>query len=205
MRPVNMRGALGVPPGETNVALTDLFSGILGTATVPNPFSYTYVNITNILAWNAGAATTPGMFVGAKGNYRKARVTRFSLEVSACNLEAYPVELSITPVNFLPPNTLAQNQSNVKNGKARRIALSPKGGMDRGVVRYSGNTQSVGGFSYQFGVEDPLVFNTDGSSPPADNIYFAVNIDTAGLAAISGVTLWIRPKFWLDFFEPQTN
>jgi len=185
--------------------MSDLFSGVLGTATVLNPYSQTYVNFTNVLAWNAGAATVPSMFVGKKGDYRKARVTGFRLTVRAVNNETFPCEVSVTPLNFLPPNTLLQNQANVKNPLTKRRTLSAKGGQDKCSVSVSGTTQSIGGFSYRFGVEDPLVFNTDGSSAPTDNVYAAINVDTAGLAAAAGVTLWLAMHWTMDFFERQTN
>jgi len=203
-RPLNMRGVLTVAPRENNVWISDEVATTIGSATVLNPYNYMYFNLTYPLAWNGGSATTPALFSGQKANYRKARVKAFVVTIRAVNNETFPGEVSITPVNFLPPNTLAQNVANVKNPMTRKKIISSKGGMDKATVVYRGSTRSFGGFA-STNVEDNFVFNTDGSSPPTDNVYAAILVDTAGLAAFAGVTFFSTIRFLCDFAERQTS
>jgi len=201
--PSRMMGVLAVTPRVNGIKLQFNADLVLNNATVLVPFAWAYLNLTNPLLVNGGAASVVTFFAGYAAFYRKFRVRKFSVVARFGNAENFFGNGFVTPINFLPTNTLLQNTAAFRNIMTKRKLISPKGGKDEGLVRMHSNVMRFAGFA-NTNVEDNYVGTTDGSSSPTDNIYAIVAFDTNGVASVSGVFLSLTVTFWVDFMERQT-
>jgi len=197
------RNMISVAPRVNSVKLKYTILTNLVNATIPNPFSYLYLNVTNPMISFGGSATAVPYFTMWATGYRKFRVRAFSVRVMFANAETTIVVPFVCPFNYLPPNTAASNSAALNNILHRHKILSAKGGMDRGTVSVRGNVRTMAGFA-STDVEDAYVGLTDGTSPPSDNIYCLVAVQTNGIASVLGVLAEVSVQFTIDFIERQT-
>jgi len=201
--PALPRGMPSVASRVNGVKLRYTILTNLVNATIPNPFSYLYLNLTNPMISFGGSATAVPYFTMWATGYRKFRVRSFSVRVLFASAETTITVPFLCPFNYLPPNTAASNSAALNNILHRHKILSAKGGMDRASVMVRGNVRSMAGFA-NTNVEDAYVGLTDGTSPPTDNIYCLVSVQTNGIASIVGVLAEVTVQFSIDFIERQT-
>jgi len=196
-----MRGPL--PDRAEGVILSAEFTSNLNNSGAIT-FARVYVNCSNPLLANNGAATAVPYFASYAALFRKFQVVKCSVAVQFANGEAYPLIPFICPVNFLPPfATNTELQSYVSNPYAKKQLISKSGGMDRCNLRRFINIAKMSGFSADL-ADTGLVGNTDGSGAPANNVYAAVGTDNNGNASVLGSVASIVVTYTMDFMERQT-
>jgi len=201
--PMRMNGTLGVAPRVNGIRLNTRFIQVANNATVLNPFTYAYLNLTNPQLSNGGSATAVSFFLAYAAMYRKFRDRGYRVRTSYGNNEGFFDVPFNTPFNYLPPNTIASNNAAFINIQTRDKLASAKGGQDRSFLKFRGSVTSMAGFASN-NTEDAYVGLTDGSSPPSDNIYTLVSTATNGLASIAGILIVVDIQFTIDFIEHQT-
>jgi len=206
------RGGGGAPRTKKPFAVTSRtlriglhaeYNVVLNGATALNPFGYSYILLTNPQLSNAGSATPVPFFMMYAAGYRKFRVNSYRVRCRYGNAENFFINAFVCPFNYLPPNTVASNTAAYENPRTKKALISPKGGMDKGVVQTGSTVQGMGGFSNRL-TEDNFVGNVDGSSPPTDNVYMLISMSTNGAISVSGVFVSVEIDFSVDFFECQT-
>jgi len=193
----------GIAP-TNEVLLTSRIQYNLVNATVLNPFSYQYLNLTNPLIWFAGSPSTTPFFTMNAAGYRKFTVVAGSVNIRFANAEATVVAPYLNVVvNSLLPNNAANNLAHFQNPETRVAEISPPTGNSTCTLSHSWSKFAKTGFR-DLGVEDSYVGLVDGTSPPADNIYAIFGCATNGPASIIGVLALITIKFRIRFMEKQT-
>jgi hypothetical protein len=170
-------------------------------ATLLNPWSLEFINLTNPNMFTGVSTSVPG-FTEWGGLYRKYRVGDGDFEYSTLNNDPFGVEMFSTPVNFQPSLT-ADPTKFLSMGGAKTKLISPKGGLDHGTVRNRASVSWFGG-SATTTVEDAYVGTTDNTSPPADNLYFLYGFMTNGMATVTPALNVIKVHVTIDFFELQS-
>jgi len=193
----------GVTPTDQTTLTSRIQINMLN-ATVPIPYSYYYLVLTNPLIWNNGAASTTPFFTKNAAGYRKFTVVGGSVNIHYANSEATTVSPYLNVVvNSLLPNTLATAQANFQNPETRVAEISPPTGNSTCTLSHSWTKYGKTGFR-DLGVEDSYVGLVDGTSSPSDNIYAIFGHYTGGIASIIGVNALITIKFNIRFIEKQT-
>jgi len=190
-----------VPARET-VKLRTVFNDVINNATLAIPYGYAYVNLTNPLKSNGGAATIVPFWTEQQGRQRKYRVFKTRVSVSAVNQEAFGVDFGIVAMNSLLVQTVANCKSSLSNIRCRKKLVSGVGSPNRCDLRSQQSITDFAGF-YTRGAEDNYVGLTDGSADPTDNIYLMIIADTNGAASVSGILVSVTVEFVVDFMEPQ--
>lgn len=168
------------------------------------PFARIYLNLTNPLLCNNGSATLVPFFSQWAAMYRKFRVRYTHVRADYVANEAFGVLPFLCPVNFQPTfATSAELQGYVSNIRGVNGLMSAKGGNDRLRLNCTAGVKDFAGFKNS-AVDDPMVGNTDGTSPPANNIYMAVGTDNFGQASVLGTLSSLMVTFHIDFAERQT-
>jgi len=202
-RPARLSGIMGVTPRMNGIKLHTEFNLVAANATLVNPFTYAYLNLTNPQLSNGGSATAVPFFGMYTAGYRKYRVNNYHVRLRYANSEAFIVAAFTCPFNYQPPNTLSSNTAAYQDVLTKHALLSSKGGMDNKTISFSGSVASMAGFANR-GIEDPYVGLTDGTSPPSDNIYTLISCGTGGPASVTGVFIEVAIDFVIDFEERQT-
>lgn len=196
-----MRGPL--PDRAEGVIITTEFTSFLNNSGAI-PFARIYVNCTNPLLANNGAATASPFFDIYRQLFRKFQVNKCTVRAQFANGEAYALIPFLCPINYLPPfASTAELQSYVSNEYSRKMLVSGKGGMDRIALRKPINIAKMSGFITDLAATS-LVGNTDGSGAPANNVYCVVGTDNIGAASVLGTAVSIIVTFTLDFMERNT-
>jgi len=170
-------------------------------ATALAPWSLEYVVVTNPNNFTSVSTNVPG-YSELAGLYRKYRVRSGVVTYTLANGEAFPVEMFITPVNFLPSLILDPTRYLSMQNSHHKI-VSAKTGMDHASVTAMAKISIFGG-SASTSVEDAYVGTTDNTAPPADNLYFIYGFLTNGVASVSGALNIITIAVEIDFFELQS-
>jgi len=202
-RPAMMSGVMGVTPRMNGIKLHTEFNIVAVNATLLNPYTYYYLNLTNPQLSGGGGATAVPFFGMYAFGYRKYRVNNYAVRLRFGNSEGFICSPFTCPFNYLPPNTVSSNTAAYQDMLAKHAMITTKGGMDSKVIQFKGSVARMAGFANR-GIEDPYVGFTDGTSPPSDNIYTLVAVSTGGVASVTGVFVVVEIDFVIDFEERQT-
>jgi len=191
-----------VPARETYIVST-VFNDILNNASLVIPYAFAYVDLQTPLKANGGAATVVPFWTMIALRQRKYYVWKTVVTVEFVNQEAFGIDFSITPVNFLPSQTVVLQRALLSNHRAKKRLVSGAGSPNRCTLKSTQTVADFGGF-YARGAEDSHVGNTDSSADPTDKLYLNISGDTNGAASVSGVLVSVKVVFFLDAMEPNS-
>jgi len=146
-----------------------------------------------------GGTSMPG-FNELAGMYGRYRMLSFKAHVTATNLEDFPVNFIVFASNFDLGNNYSQVQSMFGNSYARYKYLSPKGGMDRALIRTPWwKTEHIVGTD---AVNVDTDFSSNIATSPVNNTYINVGLWTGnGTALVNGVGMQIVLTAQYRFYE----
>jgi len=187
------RGLFQLKP-RTKFVCTATFDITLNNATVLVPFCYAYLNLSNPLKSDGGAATTVMYLTSVALNYRKFLIIAILAELFIASQEAYATVCNLSPCNFLPPNTVAQAQLSSAEIQTQTNMMSGVGSPNKIRLESFVDLVDFGGFDPK-NSEDS---HWGGLSPPADpvdNMYMHLSVDTNGAASVSGLFAHVKLHF----------
>lgn len=146
-----------------------------------------------------GGTSMPG-FNELAGIYGRYRMLSFKCHVIGVNLEEFPVNFIVFASNFDLGNNYSQVQSMFGNSFSRYKYLSPKGGMDRALIRTPWwQTEHIVGTD---AVNVDTDFSATISANPVNNTYINIGLWTGnGTALVNGVGMQMVLTAQYRFYE----
>jgi len=166
-------------------------------------FAFTNVRFTPTFAYDVdptvGSTAMPG-FTELSAMYRYYRVNAAKIKAKFSNLEAFPVEVYLCPVNVDPTAnyTLAQAQVYLSQRLSKSTVLGPLTGNGIGTLTDSQTTAAFGGAS-NLEVTDNYSALTSGVSP-LNNWFWTVGL-VGHANAVSGCDFRVEIDIDLEFYE----
>jgi len=197
------RTMLDVLPPHDVIKLTSVFNYVINNATVLIPYGYAYVNCSQPLVSDGGAATVIPRWAELTSRYRKYRVWNSKIRASIVNQEAYGIDFFVCPMGSLLPQTVANCRAALSNMRAVSHIVSGVGSPNQKVLHKNAGVSTYAGVLTRH-VEDLYAGSTDGTSLiPTDNFYFMIGTDTNGVASVSGTFVSVKMTWIIDLWEPQ--
>lgn len=133
--------------------------------------------------------------------YNRYRVIKCAYEIEFCNLEAFPIQVMVVPLNDDPGADDIDVLSWRMNPRSKAEVLSAAGGMDRTCIKGEFDLAAIVGTVAQ---RTDSIFSAQFTSNPTDNVFLGY-----GCAAIGGNTLTSNHGFGyvavlqmeVEFFE----
>jgi len=140
-------------------------------------------------------------FTELGGIYRFYRVNASRVIVSFANLETFPLTCYIVPVNYDPGANAVPFQY-TSNPLARVRMIGGLNGMNSCRLSNAASTEQFAG-SHNAHLADYYSGTTAGTAP-SNNWFWAVGVDSAGVALVSGVALSVQIFVDIEFYELGT-
>jgi len=188
------RGFFNLKPRQRFHVTTD-FRILLNNATVLSPYSYAYLNVSNPVKSNGGAATQVFMWSILTAMMRKYLITHVLVEMDIENQETFATIPALGAVNYLPPNTVAQAQLTLNQPQTIVRMISGVGSPNRTKISLAIDLQSYGGFNPK-NSEDAHWGGLTPVLDPADNMYAHICVDTGGVANVAALLVNVRIGFF---------
>lgn len=145
-----------------------------------------------------GSTAMPG-FVEYGGIYRFYRLRSSRIRVTFSNLESFPVQVYLVPVNYDPTANANPFVFMTSSMLCKKVVLGPSTGNGVGKLTHGMSTAAFTGIR-DVQVADSYSAPTSGASSPANNWFWAIGGNGTSVFA-SGVAISIDMECEVDFFE----
>jgi len=190
----NVRGFLNMKPREKFLVVAD-FKTVLNNATLLIPYCFAYINFSNPLKANGGAATNVWQWSTLMGKKRKFLIEGAKATIDFEAQENFGQIPFQGPSNYQPPNTVAQAILTLCQPQTKTQMLGPVGSPNvKRLITYI-DIAGYGGFNPR-NSEDAHWGGLNPAADPSDNMYLHYGIDTNGLASVSGNIAHVRVVFY---------
>jgi len=187
------RGLYNRRPRERFLVVAN-FKFVLNNATLINPFCYAYFNLSNPLKSNGGAPTSVSYWSQLIVDWRKFLIFEIYSDVWIESQETFGTIAGMGPVNFLPPNTVAQSLISFAMPQTEVTMMSGVGSPNKTHLTRYVSLNDYGGFDPK-NSEDAHWGGISPAADPVDNMYMSLLVDTNGVASVSGLLVNVRLYF----------
>jgi len=144
-----------------------------------------------------GSTAAPG-FTEWAAIYRFYRVIGSKINVAFSNLETFPVEAIICPLNYDPTANVSPGVFIYASLLSKKTALGPLTGNGVATLTHSMTTEHIGGTKW-LGVNDDYCAPTTGGAPNKSWFWFVGTFGTSN--GVNGVACSIDVDMTIEFFE----
>jgi len=171
------------------------FKFVAGGATVLLPYTYNYINLSNPLKANGGAATNVWYWSVVSALMRKYLITHIIVQADLESQELFGTIPFLGPANYLPANTVVEAQTTIQSPLTVTKIMAGVGSMNRAHLEISVDLLKLGGFD-PLNSEDVHWGGLNPVADPGDNMYATLIVDTNGAASASGILVNVRVGFY---------